>query len=251
MTKNNLSCLLLLKNEEYWLPYVLTQTEGHFDSYVIYDVGSTDGTQKIIDWWRQRMEGKADIFIRYLPHVPPEVQGAFRNSMIAEGDRDTYLILDGDELYAQEDLPKLVESADKLRIENWCDSTKKYGVVSRVEVTPELKLRYKDRRTHHRLYTRDAWWTGTHPGERPVYKQNKDSEIHFPKITCWHMHNTLRSSYEGDVPKRLMRKQQKTYHPGDELKPFNLLDELPMLRTPIKDFPVNPALAKLQEKYNV
>jgi len=40
---------ILVKNEAYWLPYVLECLRGKFDRYVIYDVGSTDGTKEIID----------------------------------------------------------------------------------------------------------------------------------------------------------------------------------------------------------
>jgi hypothetical protein len=65
------------------------------------------------------------------------------------------------------------------------------------------------------------------------------------------MHNTLRSTAEDEVPKRIKRKGQGTYHPGNELTLLGtrLLDELPILRNPVASFPVNPALAKLQEEY--
>ncbi len=246
------SVMILVKNEQYFLPYVLQQTEGHFNSYVIYDVGSTDKTREIIDWWTGRMKDKkVALFVRYMPDVPPSVQGAFRNSMIPEGRRDCYFILDGDELYTQEDLGKISGRAVKLADEHrLCDEKMRYGVFSRVEMTPDLTQRYSEKRTHHRLYTRDAFWSGTHPGEVAGYKQNWNSEMNFQDITCWHFHNALRSPKEADAARRLIRKGRKTYHPGNKLEDVNLLKVLPILQNPIKDFTVTPALAALQEKFN-
>jgi hypothetical protein len=241
--------MVLVKNEQYFLPYVLKQTEDLFDSYVIYDVGSTDRTRDIIDWWTDRVKDKADLFVRYLPDVDPKVQGTFRNSMIAEGRRDIYFILDGDELYTQEDLKKITPAAYSLDKLNDEDRKKRYGVFSRVELSEDLTRQYCERRTHHRLYTRDAFWTGSHPGEVAGHRQNEKSEVHFDDITCWHFHNTLRSPKEADATRRLIRKGRKTYHPGTTMDDVKLLDILPILRKPIEDFSVTPALAKLQEEW--
>jgi hypothetical protein len=229
------------------LPYVLKQCEGHFNSFVIYDVGSTDSTRRVIDWFYERNKDTSHVVVRKVPHVLPIVQGAFRNSMIAEGNRNIYMILDGDELYTQDDLALISDAANNLHVANHQNSKKKYGVFDRVEVTPDLTQQYIERRTHHRLYTRDAWWTGTHPGERAFYKQNHKSELDCRDITVWHMHNTTRSSRDADATKRMIRKQQKTYHPGDDLEALSLIKELPMLAAPIEDFKVSDALAALQE----
>ncbi len=75
----NPSVMILVKNESYFLPYVLRQCEGIFTSYVIYDVHSTDNTREIIEWFHGRNESKADFMVRYMPDLPKEVQGAFRN----------------------------------------------------------------------------------------------------------------------------------------------------------------------------
>ncbi len=245
---SNPSVMVLVKNEAYFLPYVLKQTEGFFDSYVIYDVGSTDGTRDIIDWFTARMDGKADLVVRYLPDVEPKVQGVFRNSMPTEGQRDVYFILDGDELYKQEDLAKISAAADDLHsnhVHNRRDI--RFGIFPRVEVNSDLTKQYDKRRSHHRLYTRDAFWTGTHPGEVSGYKQHEESEIWYRDITCWHMHNTLRSPKEDEATKRMQRKAKKSYHPG-RLIEMDLLAEVPILQSRIEDFPVSPALEALWEK---
>jgi len=244
----NPSVMVLVKNESYFLPYVLKQVEGLFDSYVLYDVGSSDNTRDVIDWFSARMDGKADLFVRKLPHVEPSVQGCFRNSMIAEGRRDVYWILDGDELYTAEDLAKIPDAANFLQecYEDDCvtPKIKRFGIFKRVEVNAELTKQYDKRRSHHRLYTRDAFWSGTHPGEVSGYKQNEKSEIWFDDITCWHLHNALRSPKEADATRRISRKMKKSYHPGELIK-LDLLKELPILRKRIEDFPVSPALEAL------
>lgn len=245
------ACLILVKCEAFWLPYTLVQTEGHFDRYVIYDIGSQDGTREIVEWWVERMKDKAEIFTRLLPHCPPEVQGAFRNSMLVEGDRHVSFMLDGDEQYSQDDLAKISDAASTLQFVNEENNRVKYGIVRRTEVTNDLMWAYKEKRTHHRLYVKDAYFTGTHPGEIPRYEPNDKNGAHFPDIMCWHMHNTLRSASENDVPGRIKRKSQRSYHPGSEKEPLGLklLDEIPLLRTPIEQFPVNPALQLLQDDY--
>ena len=249
---NTPAVMVLVKNEAFWLPYTLVQTEGIFDRYVIYDVGSTDGTKEIIEWWVERMKGKpVDIFTRLLPHCEPAIQGTFRNSMIAEGMRDSYFLLDGDELYSPRDMFKIRDAATILRTVNEESPRLRYGVVQRTEVTNDLMYAYKEARTHHRLYMKDAWWTGTHPGEAPWFAQHDKSQSHFPDIMCWHMHNTLRSASETEVPGRIKRKSQRSYHPGNEKEPLGLklLDTIPLLRKPIEQFAVNPALQLLQDDY--
>ena len=162
----NPSVMVLVKNESFFLPYVLRQCEGIFDSFVIYDIDSTDNTREIIEWFHGRNQGKADFLIRYMPDLPKEVQGAFRNSMIVEGRRPVYFLLDGDECYTREDLLHIRDCAEDLKIAHAFDNKKRFGVFTRVEMNPEMTQQYDRRRSHHRLYTRDAFWTGGHPGER-------------------------------------------------------------------------------------
>jgi len=240
--------LVLVKNEEFWLPYVLKQTEGYFKNYVIYDVGSTDNSSQIIDWFYERNKHKAEVIVRKLPHCEPDVQGTFRNAMIPEGKQPVYLIMDGDEIYSPAALERMGNAAKELNATHTIKPRIRYGVVTRTEVTEDLTLKYVQKRSHHRLYTSDAYWTGTHPGERAGYKQDGKSEIKFDTIDCLHLHNTWRSPREADAVKRMRRKTQDTYHPGNVLGDLNLLDEYPALRKPIEHFKVSPALKILQEK---
>jgi len=249
---DNLAACVLVLNDEFFLPYVLEASRGYFSRYVIYDVGSTDRTRDIIHWFMESNQS-ASYFIREFDCVPPRlIQGVFRNSQIAETKTDYYYILDGDEIYADgfEILTKKWHAGRRAITGGSIMKDKLYGVIRRVEISPDLTKRYSSLRTHHRIYHRLAIFDGPHPGERPLIEQKPNNEIHIPEVLCHHFHNAERSSKESDALKRQERKQQHTYHPG-ELLPYDLLKELPILRKPIEDFPVAPALRKLQNEYKL
>lgn len=235
---------ILVMNDAYYLPYVLESLRGRFERYVIYDAGSEDGTENIIDWFVETED--AEFFVRKLPFAVPDIQGCYRNSMLVEAETEWTFMVDADEIYHPRHLDSLKSQFGLLN----SLGHPLYGVIRRIELAPSLIHRYSEERTHHRLYRRNAYFTGRHPGEVPRYKQKESNEFTFccgldDPITCWHFHNALRSPLEGSVPKRLDRKSQGTYHPG-ELVAFDLLQELPILKEPINNFPVSPDLERLQ-----
>ncbi len=241
--------LILVKNDEFWLPYCLAATRGKFNRYVIYDVGSTDATRQIIQAFVDAESHRANFFIRYLPHVAPIVQGTFRNSMIAEARADWYLILDADEVYDSPAFDVMKQETDRLQNE-YEKRGIIYGVVPRIEVLGDLKRAYglDLNVSHHRLYHRTAIFGGPHPGEYPIIEQTHKNELWLNKsIICYHFHNTARSSKDEEVPKRIERREKGTYHPG-EAKDIDLFKRLPILRRPVLTGggPINPELAKLQ-----
>lgn len=242
--------VVLVMNDEYFLPYSLECTRGWFSRYVIYDVGSTDRTRDIIDWWIQT-NPDVEFVYRPLPFCDPKAQGTFRNSMIPETESDYYFILDADEVYTPESLEVLNFEFHAWLAHRLFRPEHIYGVVRRVEVATNLTHVYEQTRTHHRLYHRTAYWQGTHPGEAPVIMQSKKNEFHIPNVLCWHFHNAVRSTAEVSVPKRLERKNQNTYHPGTVLKEIDILKSLPILQKPIENFPVTPRLKELQDALKV
>jgi hypothetical protein len=233
--------VVLVCNEEYWLPYVLEASRGHFERYVIYDVGSTDATRRIIEWFRDTSPG-VECFIRWMPMCTPEVQGAFRNSMITEARSPYYLILDGDEIYTEEGYKNLTLAPVLMPYERF------YGMVRRQEWTADLKAAYGiNRKTpHHRIYSRMTSFAGTHPGERPVPEISAANEMWHEHIVCHHFHHAARSPMDITVPGRLARKDNATYHRGETVA-ADLFEALPILRKPIESFAVCPALRALQE----
>jgi hypothetical protein len=246
MKIKGLTPTILVMNDSFYLPYVLEALRGRFHRYVIYDAGSEDGTENIIDWFTETED--AEFFVRKLPFAVPSIQGCYRNSMLAEAETDWTFMVDGDEIYPTESLDNLITrlspKSDRSRIGVMIESLL-YGVVRRTEIDKSLLQKYSDVRGHHRLYRQGTYFKGNHPGEAPAIKQTSKNEFQIDDVMCWHFHNALRSPLEGSVPKRLDRKGQGTYHPGD-LEPFDLLKELPSLREPINNFQVSPDLEKLQ-----
>jgi hypothetical protein len=247
MKIEGLTPTILVMNDAYYLPYVLEQLRGRFNRYVIYDAGSEDGTENIIDWFTETED--AEFFVRKLPFAVPPIQGCYRNSMLVEAETEWTFMVDGDELYTQESLDSLAGSFEHMLRPSIHDQDWRYGVVRRQEIGGNLVQKYSDIRGHHRLYRRDAYFKGNHPGEVPVHKQKEASEFQLKDVTCYHFHNALRSPLEGSVPKRMDRKGQGTYHPGD-LVPFNLLKEMPILSKPINGFQVSPDLERVQHGAN-
>lgn len=235
--------VVLVSNEEYWLPYALECTRGYFLRYIIYDIGSTDKTKEIIKWWAET-NPNSEMEIKLLPMCEPKVQGFFRNSMIAEAQSDYYFILDGDELYSQESIQRVIQSPKVFDFRQ----NKLYGVVRRIEVSGDLKQAYGVNNVvpHHRLYHRTAYWRGPHPGEYPAIEQTKFNEIEFQDIICYHFHNAQRSPQDHLVPKRLERRAKPTYRPGN-LNSIDIFGRLPILKKPIESFTVSPELKALQD----
>lgn len=233
--------LILVKNEEYWLPFCLESVAGQFERIVLYDIGSEDNTPNIIQWFVDKEKDNTEFFVRLLPHCDPTIQGIFRNSMIAEARSDWYMILDGDELYNPADI-EFIKNQVEAAME---EANKLYGMFRRIEVSHDLKQQYDRQRTHHRIYHRTAIFKGTHPGERPFYAQTPEWEVDFPFIKVWHFHNATRSPFDSKVPSRIKRRSQHTYHPGN-LITLDLLKEVPILKKPIENFAVSPELKELQ-----
>ena len=244
---NQLVPTILVKNESYWLPYVLESLRGHFSRYVIYDVGSTDETQEIIDNFVQSERKDAEFFVRLMPDCPPVVQGAFRNSMMAEARSEWTFMVDGDEIYTEHSLNTIVDFSYELQY--YEQEEVLYGMVPRIEVQADLKTAYgvKDKVPHHRLYHRTAIFGGPHPNEYQVYEGRGKNQMWLPAgAVCWHFHGTLRSPMDAKTHGRLDRKKKPTYLRGKETE-INLLDELPILKTPIGSYPVNPVLEDWQK----
>lgn len=241
---SNIVPVVLVKNDEYFLPYALESTRGFFSRYVIYDINSTDRTRDIIQWFVST-NPTVEFLTRMLPECPPIVQGCFRNAQIAEAQSELYMILDGDEIWTPESLTLVVNSPKIFNQHN----NALYGVVRRIEIGASLIEAYgvKNWVPHHRLYRRQATWLGSHPGEYPYISQNQENEIYFRNIQMYHFHNCSRSSKDALVPKRIERRGRATYHPG-ELSSINILDTLPILKQKIENFPINPQLQKLLDE---
>lgn len=246
MQSNNLTAVVLVKNDQFFLRYALESTRKLFKNYVFYDISSEDRTRDVIASFIKTLPDDANVSIRYLPMCPPSVQGCFRNSMIVEARTNWYFILDGDEVYNEKGVQAIADGFEVMKKEHTKDERKIYGVLSRLEVGQHLISKYNTIRSHHRVYHQTASWVGNHPGEIPFYEQCPKREYEFSEdALCYHFHNADRSPHDSAALKRVDRRARGTYRPG-ELVPFDLFEALPILKTKFDDIPVNPILERLQ-----
>jgi glycosyltransferase involved in cell wall biosynthesis len=252
----DMTCVVLVKNDEFWLSYALEASRGFFERYVIYDIGSSDRTPEVIEWFQESEKHRTDFFIRMMPHCDPTVQGAFRNSMFAEARSEWVFMLDADEIYTPQGYEAIryeMRGLERLYEEDGV----MYGLVPRIEVRADLKKAYglDCSVPHHRVYHRTAIFKGTHPGEEPVYQQKEAREMWFDNdAACYHFHNAYRSTKDAEVPGRISRRGKATYHPG-RCEEFNLLKKLPLLQKNLTykrgkqeyTLPVSPMLEELRE----
>jgi len=176
-----------------------------------------------------------------------DIQGTFRNAMIAEAESDYYFILDGDEIWSPGALTAMKTEMFHMRGAYEVKGAL-YGVCRRLEVDHDLKQVHGRNNyvNHHRVYHRTATWVGTHPGEDPRYPQTKANEHYFTDaVYMHHFHQPDRSSKDSVVPGRMNRRYKPTYVRG-EITPFDILQEIPMMQSPIGTFPVNPRLKEIQ-----
>lgn len=238
--------LILVSNDDLFLPYVLKAVAQRFSRYVIYDVGSQDKTPEIIDEFVSAHTPEHDVYHRQLPMVSKQVQGCFRNSMIAEARSDWYFLLDGDELYTHKGVDGIADAWKELDREYQMNG-KIYGLVRRIEICDDMKTAYGVdlNLKHHRFYHRSAIWDGTHPGEVAHYTQDSVTEKWMEdEIICYHFHNCRRSSTSDQhALLRDQRKTQKTYRRG-ELRQFDVVKHVPMLKQPVGNFMPHPVLAE-------
>jgi len=235
--------VVLVMNDEYFLPYALEASKGFFDRYVIYDVGSTDATREVIQNFITSYD-EPTYFVRQMPMLPPSVQGVFRNSMIAEALTEFYFILDGDEVYSRDSYKAIIEAAEEMLPKYGL----LYGVCNRIEVASDMESAYSPDKfiPHHRLYRRTAIWKGNHPGEVPFFEQNSKTEYRIEGATCFHFHNCARSSKDEEALRRIERRGRATYRPGNCV-PYDVMSALPVLRKQFET-PINPVLKELQAK---
>ncbi|HET7098893.1 MAG TPA: glycosyltransferase [Patescibacteria group bacterium] len=92
----------LVKNEENFIWYSVASVVEYVDKVMIWDNGSSDNTIKVIEALKNRWPSKIDF-----KKFSGEVSEA-RQQMIGVTDADWFIILDGDEVWWNESIKKLV-----------------------------------------------------------------------------------------------------------------------------------------------
>lgn len=99
----------LVRNEERFIWFAINSVINSVDKILIYDLGSTDKTREII-----KTINSPKIILRELPRNEDMIElGQRRQQMLDETKSDWILILDGDEIWPDESIKKLVSAIKK------------------------------------------------------------------------------------------------------------------------------------------
>lgn len=105
----------LFKNEERWLWFSVTSVINFVDKILLWDTGSTDGSWKIALALKEKYKEK--IVLRQYGEVTPETFPEARQAMLDETDADWFIVVDGDEIWWDSSIHKLVSSINNVRDE--------------------------------------------------------------------------------------------------------------------------------------
>jgi glycosyltransferase involved in cell wall biosynthesis len=100
----------LIKNEEKWIWYSISSVIDHVDKILLWDTGSSDNTKEIIKELQAKYPKK--ILFREVGEVDPKKFSEMRQEMLNESDCDWIIILDGDEIWDEISIKRLINEID-------------------------------------------------------------------------------------------------------------------------------------------
>lgn len=101
----------VFKNEERWLWYSVTSVINHVDKLLLWDTGSTDRSWEIAKLLKDRYKDKIDL--RQYGEVTPEEFTKVRQEMLDATYADWFLIVDGDEIWWEEGIKKVIKEINE------------------------------------------------------------------------------------------------------------------------------------------
>ena len=100
----------LVKNEENFIWYAIMSVLPYVDKMIVFDTGSTDKTVPIIKKILKTKEGKGKIHFEEKGEVDKQGHTDLRNEMIKMTKTDWFMILDGDEVWPEEEIRYLLSN---------------------------------------------------------------------------------------------------------------------------------------------
>lgn len=102
----------LVKNEARFVWYSVMSVIDHVDSVLLYDTGSTDGTQEIIREIQKADKDKKIVFKEY-GEVTAQTFPAVRQEMLDQTKTDCFIVVDGDEIWWESSILSLLSEIQK------------------------------------------------------------------------------------------------------------------------------------------
>lgn len=101
----------IVKNEDRFLWFALKSIIDFLDKIIIYDTGSTDHTPKIIEWFKKKHPTKIEF--NQIGEVDAKGLTKARQKMLNDSSCDWILILDGDEIWWEGSIKKVVSTINE------------------------------------------------------------------------------------------------------------------------------------------
>jgi len=101
----------LVKNEAKWLWYAVTSVIDHVDKVLLWDTGSTDNSLEIEKEIEKRYPAKVILKQRRQESVEDFTE--VRQEMLNETKSDWFMVLDGDEIWYEESIQKVITELDQ------------------------------------------------------------------------------------------------------------------------------------------
>lgn len=209
MNVTEITPCLMIKNEDYWIYYVLRDLSKVFGSRIIVlDTGSADHTTSIVKQYYPRIR-----LIRDDYGTDAEKIGNGRNVLRELCPTKWMFLVDGDEIWREDKLHKLLQQ--EVPIETKVVMAGNWNIE---DVEGQLKLRTHDRAGKDILFTSDVKWNKTdYPFEG--YGLGNDFPMewvhYFPadQVFAWHVRTCIRSTQNAGA---YFREEKHDFFPYDK-----------------------------------
>jgi glycosyltransferase involved in cell wall biosynthesis len=191
-----LTAHVMLRNEEYWVGYVLESVLKVMDEVIIIDTGSTDNTIEVCRKAVKESDGRCRVqWLLYGP-LTPEQNGQARQWMTDKTHTEWAMIIDGDEYYAPEVLQTIKDTP--------LPSTARLGFTTlQVLQHKDGKFWLAERWSKQALFhVPSTTWSGKYPFEGPTNYDKPETFYYYENVIGYDFHHLRRSSRDAETPHR-------------------------------------------------
>lgn len=212
MRVEDITPAIMVKNEEYWIYYVLKDVLSIFPKVIMLDTGSTDATKDIARTAAKTIGGNLEL-IEADYGADASLIGAGRNLLRERVETKWMFLIDGDEVWTQPQLDNLLSRSVPEGIK-----VVMAGSHNLEDIGGVLKKRTYDVANKDILFASDVRWKRLdYPFEGYGLGNDLPMELvyYFPadKVYCYHMRHTKRSGRDGEA---FFRKDKYNYFPYDK-----------------------------------
>lgn len=197
MAVSDFTAHVMIRNESYWIGYVLAPVLQVFPHVLVADTGSEDGSTDIL---RVLQTKHTNLEVWYLGKLSPEENGDLRTKMLAAVPTTWGFQIDGDEIYPPETLRKILEIGMPIG--------KHSGFTCLHEIAENEHGLYRTVPfSAFRILRKGMGYRGPYPWEYSLTVNDPEGFYYFPGELCgWHVHGLQRSPLDATTYLRLDKK---------------------------------------------